>query len=157
MTSVAHAVDPGRGVEVLAVDPHPLPAGRVPVLHRQRRDRVRQRHRREGAVVEAGLVASRHRLAEKPAGVERDDPRGRSPGGGSGSHCGGSLHGDRPSSRLGGNGPGALGVRAKQGPDCHAGRSPGRRTEEHATRHGPVRPGGARHGAVSPGVPRVSG
>ena len=68
----------GRPPEVLAVDPHVLPARRVPPRPGQRGDRVRHRDRVEAALVEAGLLRPRGiDPAEQPAPVEVVLPAGR--------------------------------------------------------------------------------
>ena len=64
--------------EVPPVDPHLLPGGVIPVLPGQLGDRVRQRDRREVAVVvEAALRARRVLPAEQPVGVHREGQAGR--------------------------------------------------------------------------------
>ena len=61
----------GGAVEVLAVDPAPLPAPAVPVRPGQRDDRVRHGDVSEAAVVVAGpLRAGDVAAAEQPALVE---------------------------------------------------------------------------------------
>ena len=66
------AAEQPRAVEGPAVDPHPLPRRRLPLLPGQPRHAVRQGDPCEVGFVVFGLLGSGDVLAEYPAGVERE-------------------------------------------------------------------------------------